>query len=114
MIDWQESYNRLADAAAASRAKANELEKQLEALLAWQAKYREAAELWDSLEPADGQQIVSAVLIGKMVNFEGESKEDRAPTISISSTDDVDWMDQMGIVDSAHDFIHSDPWKSRD
>lgn len=87
---------------------------QIQELEAWKAKYSEAAELWDALDPAEGQRIVSAVLIGKMVSFEGDTREDRAPTISISATDDVDWMDQMGIVDSAYDFIHTDPWHSRD
>jgi|GEM_PF-3827136 len=79
-------------------------------LEAWQAKYREAADLWEELQPEEGQQIVSAVLIGKLVNFGGDTKEDRAPYVSVSRTDDMDWMDQMGIIDAAHDFIHAEPW----
>lgn len=85
--------------------------QQIEELKAWQRKYTEAAELWDALEPSPDQHVVSAVLIGKMVKLTGDTVEDRAPSISISATDDVDWMDQMGIIDSAHDFIHTEPWR---
>lgn len=87
--------------------------KQIQELEAWKQRYAEAAKLWDALEPEGDQLIVSAVLIGKLVDFGGED-EKRHPTISISATDDNDWMTQMGILDSAHDFIHTDPWQSRD
>jgi hypothetical protein len=76
----------------------------------WQRKYQEVAQLWEALEPAEGQQIVSAVLVGKLVNFSAEG-EDAFPRVSISATDDNDWMTQMGILDAAHDFIHTEPWR---
>lgn len=79
-------------------------------LEAWQRKYQEAAQLWDSLEPGEGQQIVSAVLVGKLVNFSAEGEE-AFPRVSISATEDNDWMTQMGILDAAHDFIHTEPWR---
>lgn len=90
------------------------IESEIDELREWKRRYTEAAELWDALDPGEGQHVVSAVLVGKLVKVDGETAEDRAPTISISSTDDVDWMDQMGILDSAYDFIHTDPWQQRD
>lgn len=75
----------------------------------WKRKYQEAAQLWDALEPEEGQQVMSAVLVGKLVKFD-ESDQSHFPFVSIAATDGVDWMDQMGILDAAHDFIHSEPW----
>lgn len=79
----------------------------------WKRRYAEASELWDALEAEEGQMVVSAVLIGKLMKLEG-NEEDKIPTVSISATDDVDWMTQLGIIDAAYDFVHSDPWRSRD
>lgn len=87
--------------------------QKIEELLAWQSKYREAAELWEALDVSDGQMVASAVLIGKLMKMEG-TDEERAPTVSIAATDDVDWMNQLGIIDAAYDFVHTDPWVSRD
>lgn len=89
------------------------IEAELDELRVWRRKYQEASELWNSLEAEEGQMVVSAVLIGKLMKLEG-SEEDKIPTVSISATDDVDWMTQLGIIDAAHDFVHGDPWRSRD
>lgn len=89
------------------------MEREMDGLRAWKRKYQEAANLWDALEAEDDQVIASAVLIGKLMKMEG-TEEEKKPTVSISATDDVDWMNQLGIIDAAYDFVHTDPWISRD
>lgn len=89
------------------------MEREMDELRAWKRKYQEAANLWDALEAEEDQVIASAVLIGKLMKLEG-NEEEKKPTVSISATDDVDWMNQLGIIDSAYDFVHTDPWISRD
>jgi hypothetical protein len=56
----------------------------------------EADKLWESLEVQDGDQVVDAVLVGKLANFTEGGTE-----ISISATDGVDWVTQLGMLRGA-------------
>lgn len=59
----------------------------------WKAKYREAAELWEALELTNNQQVIGGVLLAKVKDF-----DDGVVSMSMSNTDDVDWVDQIGIM----------------
>jgi hypothetical protein len=55
-----------------------------------------ADELWSSLELEDNDQVVDAVLIAKVADFE------RGGTaISIGATESCDWVTQLGILHAA-------------
>lgn len=62
----------------------------------WKAQYAEAAALWDSLDTKDSDQIVEAVLIAKLHDFDKGLTQ-----VSISSTDSVDWIGQLGLISAA-------------
>jgi hypothetical protein len=70
--------------------------QQIQELLAWKSRYMEAAVLWDSLETQDNDQIVEAVLIAKLHDFDKGLTQ-----VSISSTDSVDWIGQLGLIAAA-------------
>lgn len=78
-------------------------------LEAWKRKYTEAAELWDALELKGNQQVKDAVLIGKIVDFERN-----IVSITMSVTDGVDWMDQIGIIETAKIMCAQAPLESDD
>lgn len=66
----------------------------------------EAMELWDALNLRPGQQVMSAMLIGKVVDL-SEGKEGNPPSISIAATDGTDWIDQAGLLKAASDLTSS-------
>lgn len=70
--------------------------KQCLELQAWQQKYREAAEMWDALELDENQQVAQAVLIAKVTDFESGHVN-----ISMSNSDGVDWIEQVGLIETA-------------
>lgn len=69
---------------------------QIQELLAWQAKYREAAELWEALNVGNNQHVDKALLIAKVIDFE----KGGGPSITASVTDGVDWVDEWGLIAS--------------
>ena len=62
----------------------------------------EAMDLWDALNLKPGQQVMSAMLIAKIGDF-NEGKEDQPPSISVAATDGTDWIDQGGLLKAAMD-----------
>lgn len=72
------------------------LRKEIAELRDWKRKYTEAAELWDALELRQGQQVKDAMMIGKIVDF-----EKGITSISLSNTDGMDWVDQLGLLEAA-------------
>lgn len=62
----------------------------------------EAMQLWDALNVKPGQQVMSAMLIAKVVDL-NEGKEDHPPSISVAATDGADWIDQGGLLKAAVD-----------
>lgn len=65
---------------------------------------REALELWESLDVRKSDQISGAVLIAKLYDFEQGLAQ-----ISISATDGVDWVDQIGLISAAATMSAQDP-----
>lgn len=72
------------------------LEKELDELRAWRLRYTEAAELWDALELRDNQQVASATLLAKVQDY-----ENNMVAISTAATDGCDWIDQIGLINTA-------------
>lgn len=66
----------------------------------------EAMELWDALQLEPGQQVMSAILVAKIVDLR-EGKEGKPPSISIGATDSADWIDQAGLLKAATDLTSS-------
>lgn len=64
-------------------------------LEAWQAKYREAAELWEALELRDNDQVTDATLIAKIQDF-----DTGYVNVSTSSSDGCDWITQLGLFEA--------------
>lgn len=56
----------------------------------------EADELWKALELRDGDQVVDAILVAKVADF-----EHGGTGLSIAATDGVDWVTQLGILRGA-------------
>lgn len=63
----------------------------------------EAEDLWNALELREGDTVVEALLIAKVVNFE----KGGPPNISTSSTDGLDWIQRAGLVETARDLFKS-------
>lgn len=59
-------------------------------------RYREAIELWDALELLENQQVASATLMAKVQDFENNTI-----AISTSATEGCDWIDQIGLINTA-------------
>jgi hypothetical protein len=59
-------------------------------------------QLWDALNLKEGQQVMSAMLIAKVVDLR-EGKEDNPPSISIAASEGADWIDQAGLLKTATD-----------
>lgn len=78
--------------------------QQIGELLSWQQKYREAAELWDALDIENDDQVLEAVLIAKLGNFEKGRVE-----ISISASDSIDWIGQLGLLEAARVMSYQKP-----
>jgi hypothetical protein len=72
-------------------------------------EHHDAQELWDALEPAPGDQIVEAVIVGKMVDFERG-----ITSLSIAATDGVDWVGQLGMLHGALKIMNQSPLEPRD
>jgi hypothetical protein len=72
-------------------------------------EHSDARELCDALQPGPNDQIVDAVLIGKMVDF-----DTRQTGISIAVTDGVDWVSQYGMLYGALNIIDRSAKESRD
>jgi hypothetical protein len=64
----------------------------------------EAEELWEALDLKPGDQVVEAVLIGKLVNF-----ETGRTVISLAATDGVDWVSQGGLLWAAQRVVDEAP-----
>lgn len=63
---------------------------------AFKQRYREAIELWDALELRENQQVSSATLLAKLTDFERNTI-----AISTAATDGCDWIDQIGLINTA-------------
>lgn len=74
----------------------DELRKQLSDMEDWKRKYQEAADLWDGLEIQDNQHVISGVLLAKIRDFERD-----VVILSMANTNGCDWIDQMGIMETA-------------
>jgi hypothetical protein len=72
-------------------------------------EHSDARELWDALQPGPNDQIVDAVLIGKMVDFERG-----ITSLSIAATDGVDWVGQLGMLHGALKIMNQSPLEPRD
>jgi hypothetical protein len=70
-------------------------DNELAELRAWKVKYREAAEMWDSLELRDNDQVTDAVMIAKVSDFESGSV-----TTITGTTDGTDWVTQLGLFEA--------------
>lgn len=66
--------------------------QQINELLEWQAKYRDAADLWDGLELSDNDQVVSATLIAKIQDFQSGHTN-----VGTSASNGTDWVEQLGL-----------------
>lgn len=53
----------------------------------------EADQLWNALQLQNNEQVIGAVLVAKVKNFDTGTT-----IISTAVTDDVDWVDQVGIM----------------
>lgn len=73
----------------------------------------EAEELWQALELREGDQVMEATLIAKIVHF-GDEAEAPPPSISISATDGLDWIQQAGLIHSALDLLKSGGFRKRE
>lgn len=60
------------------------------------SRYREAIELWDALDLRENQQVVSATLLAKLQDFENNTV-----AISTAVTDGCDWIEQIGLINTA-------------
>jgi hypothetical protein len=69
--------------------------KKIVELEAWQARYREAADLWDGLRLRDNDQVVSATMIAKISDFESGSVN-----VGTSCSDGTDWIEQLGLFEA--------------
>jgi hypothetical protein len=76
---------------------------QIQELEAWRAKYREAAELWDALELKNNQHVVGAILIAKGKDFVTGNV-----VMTTARTDDVDWVDKIGMTRVALQMFESE------
>lgn len=72
----------------------------------------EADALWEALNVAEGQRVVEAVLIGKIVNF--DTNHDRPTSMSIAVTDGMDWVQQYGMLHGALALQNGMPWQNLD
>lgn len=72
-----------------------------------------AMDLWDALELKEGQQVMSAMLVAKVVDL-SEGKENAPPSISIAATDGTDWIDQAGLLKTATDLTSSGQFYQED
>lgn len=70
----------------------------------------EADALWGALDVAEGHRVVEAVLIGKIVNF--ASEEQRPPSMSMATTDGMDWVQQYGMLHGALALQNALPWQN--
>jgi len=79
-------------------------------LEAWQTRYKEAAELWDALELKKNDQVTDALLIARVADF-----EKGGTALSMSTTDGVDWIIQLGMIHAAEMVMQADdPQRSDD
>jgi hypothetical protein len=72
-------------------------------------QYSEAQELWDAIEPGPKDQIVEAVIVAKLVDFERG-----ITSISMSATDGVDWVGQLGMLHGALKIMNQSPLERKD
>lgn len=54
---------------------------------------------------ADGQQLVEAVVVGKAIGFNEDS---RGTSLIIGGSDGLDWIAQRGLVAAANDVLSGD------
>lgn len=54
---------------------------------------------------AEGQQLIEAVVVGKAVGFDEDS---RGTSLVIGSSDGLDWIAQRGLIASANDVLSGD------
>lgn len=73
-------------------------------------EHHDAQELWDALHlHSPGDQIVDAVIVGKIVDF-----EQGITSLSIAATDGVDWVGQLGMLHGALKIMDQAPLEPRD
>lgn len=82
----------------------DELRQQLTSAEEKLRRYQEAIELWDALDLEDNQQVVAAVLVGKLKDFDSG-----IVAISIGNTNGMDWVDQVGLLEAARIISHQEP-----
>lgn len=69
----------------------------------------EAEDLWVALDLRENQQVLEAVLIAKVSDF-----DTGITSISMSNTDGVDWIDQVGLIGAAKIIISQAPIEKDD
>ena len=72
-----------------------EKDQRIAALESWQARYKEAADIWDGLELRDNDQVTSAALIAKVSDFESG-----LVTVITAVSDGTDWVEQLGLFEA--------------
>lgn len=63
-------------------------------------KYNEAIALWDALDLEPNDQVSEATLLAKVADF-----ENGGTVISVSATDSLDWITQLGLIHAAEKLI---------
>lgn len=70
--------------------------EELSELQDWKRKYQVAAELWDSMELHENDQVTEAIIIGKVADF-----ENGGTAITTGATEGLDWITQLGMYEAA-------------
>jgi hypothetical protein len=77
-----------------------------DALRRFVVKYQEAIQLWDALEPREGDIILDAVIIGRLQN-----PNTSGTCISVGASDGVDFSRQLGMLHEAILIMNKQPLK---
>lgn len=68
-------------------------------------KYKEAIELWDNLDLEENQFVAEVLVIAKVIQIEADKT---LPILAIA-TNDLDWIQQHGLVSAYQQVVASEP-----